>query len=71
MDFDGTAKKSKLIIRFPTVKVVKEKLKNPDPRVCIIGGLIKIDTRRKTHQMKVMPRETRENNRRARTLRRL
>jgi hypothetical protein len=51
---DGVEKKRSTTSSRPRVKVVNEKSKNPDPRECIPGGLMKIETNNKTHQRKVM-----------------
>jgi hypothetical protein len=51
---DGVEKKRSTTSSKPRVKVVNEKSKNPDPRECIPGGLMKIETNNKTHQRKVM-----------------
>lgn len=51
---DGTAKNIKAITRFPTVSVVKEKAKKPDPRLFIIGGLTKVETSSNIHQIKLI-----------------
>jgi hypothetical protein len=71
MGLDGTAKNSNPRTRYPVARVVYENAKNPDPRECIIGGLTKIDTNRKVHQMKLRPSAKREMARKARTLHRL
>lgn len=57
MPFEGTEKNRMAERSDPAVRVVKEKSKKPDPRECIIGGLMKIDTSRSTHQRKVMMRK--------------
>lgn len=71
MGFDGTEKNIRPKTRYPVARVVYEKAKNPDPRVWIIGGLTKIDTRRKVHHMKLAARAIIDTPRRARTLHRL
>jgi hypothetical protein len=57
MAFEGDEKKRRATRRFPTVKVVYEKSKKPDPRVCMPGGEMNIETSNKTHQRKVMTRK--------------
>jgi hypothetical protein len=52
--FDGEEKNNKTVSKTPRVSVVKETSKNPEPRECIPGGLMKMDTNNKTHQRKVM-----------------
>jgi hypothetical protein len=47
---DGVEKKIRTRRRRPRVRVVYEKWKNPEPRECMVGGLIKIDTSKSTHQ---------------------
>lgn len=51
---DGVEKNRRSTKSRPSVKVVYEKSKKPEPRECIPGGLTKIDTNNKTHQRKVM-----------------
>lgn len=51
---DGPEKKIKQTSRLPKVKVVKAKSVKPDPRVFNPGGETKMETKRTTHQMKVM-----------------
>ena len=52
--FDGVEKNSKRTKRRPNVNVVYEKSKNPEPRVFIPGGLMKIETSNKVHHRKVI-----------------
>ncbi len=52
--FDGVEKNRRAMRRRPRAKVVNEKSKNPDPRECIPGGLMKIDTSSRTHHRKVI-----------------
>jgi hypothetical protein len=68
---DGMEKKSRLIIRLPRVKVVNEKPVYPEPRVYMNGGVMKIETSKRTHQTELMARNTRVRNRKARILQRL
>jgi hypothetical protein len=51
---DGVEKNRRTIRSRPSVKVVNEKSKKPEPRVCIPGGLMKIETKSRTHQRKLM-----------------
>ncbi len=51
---DGVEKNRRTTRSRPSVNVVYEKSKNPDPREYIPGGLTKMDTSNKTHQRKVM-----------------
>ena len=68
---DGDEKKSSMVIKSPRVKVVKEKSKNPEPRECIPGGLMKIDTNRSTHHRKLITAKRTVKYRKKRTLQRL
>lgn len=71
MALDGVAKKRMATSRLQMVNVEYETSKNPDPRECIIGGLMKIETKRMTHQIKVMARKMTQRYRKALTLHRL
>lgn len=51
---DGEEKKRRTVKSRPKVRVVKEKSKNPEPRECIPGGLMKMDTKSSTHHRKVI-----------------
>jgi hypothetical protein len=68
---DGAAKNRRTVRRYPAVRVVYEKSKNPDPRECMPGGLTKIETRSSAHQRKVMMRKNTVKYLRNRTLQRL
>jgi hypothetical protein len=68
---DGVAKNKRTISSKPRVSVEYEKSKNPDPRVCIPGGLTKMDTSCNTHQRKVIKVKNAVKKRRIRTLQRL
>ena len=50
----GEEKNKRTVRRRPKVKVVKEKSKKPEPRECIPGGLMKMETSNKTHHKNVM-----------------
>jgi hypothetical protein len=50
---DGVEKNKRLTRRVPRVRVVYEKSKKPEPRECIPGGLMKMDTNSRTHQRRV------------------
>lgn len=69
--FEGTAKNRIPTRRLPSVRVVKETSKKPEPRLCMPGGLTKIETNSMTHHTKVMARNRIEKIRRMRTLQRL
>jgi hypothetical protein len=51
---DGVEKNSRVTRRRPSVNVVYEKSKNPDPREFIPGGLTKMETSSKIHHRKVI-----------------
>lgn len=71
MGVDGTEKNNNATMMLPTVNVVYETSKNPEPLECIPGGLTNIETKSMTHQMKVIMRNRTSNHRRARTLHKL
>ena len=50
---DGVEKNRRTMSRTPRVRVVYEKSKKPEPRLCIPGGLTKIETSRSVHHRKV------------------
>jgi hypothetical protein len=68
---EGIEKNSKATSKFPTVRVVKEKSKKPEPRLFIPGGLTKIEMSSTSHQKNVIPEKRRVKCRSARTLHRL
>lgn len=51
--FEGVEKNRSRTSKRPSVKVVYEKSKKPEPRECIPGGLTKIETSSSTHHKKV------------------
>jgi hypothetical protein len=51
---EGVEKNRRTIRSRPRAKVVNEKSKKPEPRECIPGGLMKIDTSNRAHQRKLM-----------------
>jgi len=53
---DGEEKKRSETRSIPTVRLVYEKSKKPEPRECIIGGETKAETNNRAHHMKVMAR---------------
>ena len=69
--FEGVEKKRSTIRRTPTVKVVKEKSKKPEPLECMPGGLTKMDTSNSTHHKKLIIAKRTVKYRRNRTLHRL
>ena len=68
---EGVEKNKRTVRRRPKVKVVKEKSKKPEPRECIPGGLMKMDTSNRTHQRNVMMEKNTVKYRKNRTLQRL
>ena len=54
--FAGDAKNSVATSKFPIVRQVYEKSKNPEPRECIPGGETNIETSSKTHHRKDITR---------------
>jgi hypothetical protein len=52
--FEGVEKNNRTMSKRPSVKVVYEKSKKPEPRECIPGGLTNIDTSNRAHQRKVI-----------------
>ena len=57
MALEGVEKKRMATSKLPRVRVVYEKSKKPEPRECIMGGLTKIETRRRVHQRKLIMRK--------------
>jgi hypothetical protein len=68
---EGAEKNRRTVARYPAVRVVYERSKNPDPRECMPGGLTKIATSSSTHQRKVIMRKNTVKYLRNRTLQRL
>jgi hypothetical protein len=69
--FEGVAKNRRTMRRVAVVRVVYEKSKKPEPRECMPGGLMNMDTSSNTHHRKLITRKKTVKYLKNRTLQRL